>query len=87
MWLNALLVSNEIYTQSYSGMRTQFSKYFVKTGKFDKKYDKLLVQLYDWVQKGYYENPFDFTEDSVNQLFEPVYEMLQAIERDIKNAL
>ena len=31
--VNALLVSNEIYTRSHSGMRTQFSKYFVKTGK------------------------------------------------------
>lgn len=85
--VNALLVSNEIYTQSHSGMRTQFSKYFIKTGKLDKKYGKLLVQLYDWRQKGDYENLFDFTEDSVNQLFEPVYEMLEMIEREIKNAL
>jgi uncharacterized protein (UPF0332 family) len=85
--VNALLVSNEIYTHSHSGMRTQFSKNFIKTGRFDKKYGKLLVQLYDWRQKGDYENLFDFTEDTVNQLFEPVHEMLETIEREIKNAL
>jgi len=85
--VNALLVSNEIYTHTHSGMRTQFSKYFIKTGRFDKKYGKLLVQLYDWRQKGDYENLFDFTEESVNQLFEPVHEMLKTIEREIKNAL
>ncbi|MCX6322348.1 MAG: hypothetical protein NTX93_11190 [Bacteroidia bacterium] len=28
-------------------MRNQFSRYFIKTGKLDKKYGKLLVQLYD----------------------------------------
>ena len=70
--VNALLVYNEIYTHSHSGMRSQFSKYFIKTGKLDKKYGKLLVQLYDWRQKGDYENLYDFTEDSVNQLFDPV---------------
>jgi len=68
-------------------MRTQFSKNFIKTGKLDKKYGNLLVQLYDWRQKGDYENLFDFTEDNVNQLFEPVYEMLEMIENEIKNAL
>lgn len=36
-------------------MRNQFSRYFIKTGKLDKKYCKLLVQLYDWKQKGDYE--------------------------------
>ena len=85
--VNALLVSNEIYTHSHSGMRTQFSKYYIKTGRFDKKYGKLLVHLYDWRQKGDYENLFDFSEDSVTQLFEPVQEMLEAIEKEIKNAL
>ena len=29
--VNALLVCNEVYTQSHSGMRNQFSKYFIKT--------------------------------------------------------
>lgn len=83
--VNALLVLNEIYTQSHSGMRSQFSKYFIKTGKLDKKYGKLLVQLYDWRQKGDYENLYDFTEDAVNQLFEPVGEMIEIIETEIKN--
>lgn len=85
--VNALLASNEVYTQSHSGMRTQFSKWFIKTGRLDKKYGKLLAQPYVWRQKGDYENLFDFTEENVNQLFEPVNEMLDAIEKEIKNAL
>jgi len=80
-------VLNEIYSQPHSGIRTQFSKYFIKTGKLDKKYGKLLVQLYDWRQQGDYENLFDFSEETVNQLIEPVNEMLSTIDKEIKNAL
>jgi uncharacterized protein len=85
--VNALLVLNEIDSQTHSGMRTQFSKYFIKTGKLDKKYGKLLVQLYDWRQQGDYENLFDFSEETVIQLIEPVNEMLSTIDKEIKNAL
>ena len=81
--VNALLISNEVYTQTHSGMRTQFSKVFIKTGKLDKKYGNLLTQLYDWRQKGDYENLYDFTEETVNQLFEPVKEMIETIEVEI----
>jgi uncharacterized protein (UPF0332 family) len=58
---------------------------FIKTEKLDKKYGKLLVQLYDWRQKGDYENLFDFTEETVNILFDPVKEMIETIELEIKN--
>ena len=64
-------------------MRNQFSKVFIKTGKLDKKYGTLLTQLYDWRQKGDYENLYDFTEETVNQLFEPVKEMIETIEVEI----
>ena len=83
--VNALLVRNEVFVQTHSGMRNQFSKLFIKTGKFDKKYGKLLVQLYDWRQKGDYENLFDFTKETVNILFDPVKEMIVTIELEIKN--
>lgn len=78
---------NEIDSQTNSGMRTQFSKYFIKAGKLDKKYGKLLVQLYDWRQQGDYENLFDFSEETVIQLIEPVNEMLSTIDKELKNAL
>jgi uncharacterized protein (UPF0332 family) len=81
--INALLVSNEIYTQSHAGMKSQFSLHFIKTGKLDIKYGKLLAQLYDWRQKGDYENLFDFDAESVDALFDPVIEMISQIEKEI----
>lgn len=61
--------------------------HFVKTGKFDKKYGQLLSELYDWRQKGDYDNIFDYDEESVLPLFDPVNEMLNLIESTIKNEM
>jgi uncharacterized protein (UPF0332 family) len=85
--VNALLMMNEIPTKSHSATKSQFSLYFIKTGKIDKKYGKLLSELYDWRQKGDYDNIFDYDSDSVQPLFEPAIEMINLINKEIKNAL
>jgi len=85
--VNALLVMNEIQTKSHSATKSQFSLNFVKTGKFDKKYGKLLSELSDWRQKGDYENIFDYDDDSVQPLFKPIHEMIELIEKEINNAM
>ena len=42
--INALFVMNEIQTKSHSATKSQFSLYFVKTGKFEKKFDSKNIQ-------------------------------------------
>ncbi|MCX6266820.1 MAG: HEPN domain-containing protein [Bacteroidetes bacterium] len=81
--VNALLVRSEVYAQSHSGVKSQFSLLFIKSGKLDKKFGKLLAQLYDWRQKGDYENLYDFSAESVTSLFQPVHEMISAIENEL----
>ena len=85
--VNALLVLNEIQTKSHSATKSQFSLHFIKTGRFDKKYGRLLSELFDWRQKGDYENMFDYNSDLVEPLFEPAVEMIELIEEEINNAL
>lgn len=82
--INALLVCNDIYPQSHSGMKSQFSLHYIKTGIMDIKYGKLLAQLYDWRQKGDYENLYDYDAESVLPLFDQVLEMINEIEKEIK---
>lgn len=82
--VNALLVKNEIITSTHTGLRTQFSLQFVKTGIMDKKYGALLAELYDWRQKGDYDNVFDYNSESVLPLFQSVIEMIQLIQREIE---
>lgn len=84
--VSALLVFNEIQTKSHSATKHQFSLYFIKTGKLDKKYGKLLAQLFDLRQKGDYENIVDYTGKEVEPLFEPAEEMIKVIEEQIQNA-
>ncbi len=62
-------------------MKSQFSLHFVKSGKLDKKYGQLLSELFDWRQKGDYDNIFDYDIESVQPLFVPVKEMLDLIKR------
>lgn len=77
--VNALLISQEIQTKSHTSTKSQFSLHFIKTGRIDKKYGRLLAKLYDWRQKGDYDNIFDYNSNSVEPLFEPVEEMINLI--------
>jgi uncharacterized protein (UPF0332 family) len=85
--VNALLVLNEIQTKSHSATKSQFSNHFIKTGKIDKKYGRLLSELFDWRQKGDYGNIFDYDKESVIPLFEPVAEMIELIKKEIKKSV
>lgn len=85
--VNALLVLNEIPTKSHSATKSQFSMHFIKTGRLDKKYGRLISQLFDWRQKGDYENVFEYEKEVVEPLFVPVKEMIEEIEREINNAI
>lgn len=48
--VNALLVLHDIQTKSHSSTKSQFSLYFIKTGRLDKKYGRLLAELFDWTE-------------------------------------
>ncbi|RLD68458.1 MAG: hypothetical protein DRI95_02995 [Bacteroidetes bacterium] len=85
--VNALLVLNEIMTKTHSSIKSQFSLHFIKSGKIDKKYGKLLAKLFDWRQKGDYDNLVDYDKESVEPLFISVKEMIEIIENEIENAL
>ena len=81
--VNALLVQNEIYTQSHAGTKNQFSLLFIKTKKIDIKYGKLFSELFDWRQKGDYENLFEYDAESVEPLFQPVLELIKLIDKEL----
>ncbi|MEI8112890.1 MAG: HEPN domain-containing protein [Bacteroidia bacterium] len=81
--VNALLVQNEIFSSSHSGLRSQFSLHYIKTGRLDRKYGNLLSQLYDWRQKADYGNVFDFDPESVKPRFDDVLDMIREIEKEI----
>jgi len=80
----ALLLKNNIETQTHDGARTQFGLCFVKTGKVDKKYGKLFSKLFDYRQKGDYGDLYDYDETMVFPLISQVKEFLKEIEKIVK---
>jgi uncharacterized protein len=85
--VNALLVCNEIQPKTHSTVKSQFSQHFVKTGIFETHFGRLLNTLYDWRQRGDYENLFQYDKESVEPLLESCLEMIKQIEAEINRNL
>jgi uncharacterized protein len=77
----ALLIKNDIETQTHDGARTLFGLKFVKNGKIEKKMGKLFSKLFDYRQKGDYGDLFDFDEFTVKPLIPEVEGFLIEIKK------
>ena len=82
--LMALLLDSDLKPTTHNGAKSNFSEYFIKTGKIDSKYGKMYSQLFTWRQKGDYDDLFDFSKDNVMPYFEPVNDFISLIESMIK---
>ena len=81
----ALLLDSDLKPTTHNGAKSNFSEYFIKTGKVDSKYGKMYSQLFTWRQKGDYDDLFDFDKDKVMPYFEPVDDFIILIENMVKN--
>ncbi|MDP2887560.1 MAG: HEPN domain-containing protein [Bacteroidota bacterium] len=77
----ALLLKNNIETQTHDGARTQFGLNFVKPGIVETKYGKLFSKLFDYRQKGDYGDLFDYDEALVFPLIIQVKEFIEELKR------
>lgn len=84
--VSALLLQNDVTTQTHNGLKTQFNLLFVKTGVIPIEQGKLYADLMDWRQKGDYGDMFDFDKEDVVPLFEPVKELLVTIKQLIEKS-
>jgi len=79
----ALLIKNNISTQTHDGARIQFGLIFVKTGIIDKESGKLFSKLFDYRQKGDYGDLFDYNEELTKPLINKVNEFLIEIKKHL----
>lgn len=77
----ALLLKHDLKPTTHNGAKSNFSEYFVKTGKIDKELGKIFSQLFTWRQKGDYDDLFDFQKDLVLPYFEPVKKLISEVEK------
>ena len=76
----ALLLDSDLKPTTHNGAKSNFSEYFIKTGKIDTQYGKMFSQLFTWRQKGDYDDLFDFDKEKVIVYFEPVNELISIVE-------
>ncbi len=77
----ALLLKNDIETQSHDGSRNQFGLNFVKTCLIDKRYGRLYSKLFDLRQKGDYGDVFEFDKNTVEPLIEETSTFIEVIKK------
>lgn len=80
----ALLLVSDLKPATHNGVKSNFSEYFIKTGKIDKEYGKMYSQLFSWRQKGDYDDLFDFNKEKVLPYFEPVDRFISLIEKIVE---
>ena len=77
--VSALALQSNIVTQTHAGLKSQFNLHFVKTGKVPLEMGKLYSDLMDSRQKGDYGDMYDFDEETINNLMQPVEDFLLAV--------
>lgn len=77
----ALLLYEDLKPATHNGAKSNFSEYFIKTGKIEKTFGKIYSQLFTWRQKGDYDDLFDFEAEKVIPYFEPVNKLIEIIEK------
>ncbi len=82
--VSALLLKNNIKTQSHSGTRQMFGLNFVKTGIIPKELGKLYSDLFDLRHSGDYDDFVDYTQEDVITNLEPVKDLISRIENLVK---
>lgn len=78
--VSALLVKDDMISKSHSGIKTQFFQNYIKSKKLDLEYGKLYSDLFDWRQKGDYNDFFDMQQEDVLALIEPVEDFVHSIQ-------
>ena len=76
----ALFSKHNLNSRTHSGVKTQLSLHFVKTGLLDKESGLLYGDLFDLRQKGDYGDFFDFEERDILLVIPRVEEFLKKID-------
>lgn len=78
--VSAVLLSHDLKPTTHTGAKSNFSKYFIKTGIINKQSGKIYSQLFTWRQKGDYDDFFDFNKENVIPYIRPTRELIGQIE-------
>ncbi len=76
----ALLIKNEINTQTHAGVRQMFGLHFIKTCIVEQELGKFFSNIFDLRQTGDYDDFIDFNKEEVIDLIAPANRLISKIE-------
>ncbi len=79
--VEALLLNNEISYSKHSGVIAAFGKQFVKTGAFDSRFHRCLLNAFELRNVGDYGEVRAVSQENARQVIEEAGELLAAIEQ------
>lgn len=77
--ITALFAKHDIITHTHAGVKSTFSLYFVKEGKVDAKWGKLLSNLFNRRQSGDYDDFVYLTAEEISPFIQEVKEFKRVI--------
>lgn len=83
--VHALFIQDGIAAHTHSGMLTQFSKEYVKTGKVQIEDGSFLARLFQLRQKADYNCAYDISTEESLSLNGPTHQFVEKIEKLIGN--
>lgn len=81
----ALFAKYEINTSTHAGVNTLFGLHFIKEGRVDVKWGKLIKVLFDKRQKGDYGDFMSLTEEEVLPLVSEVEDFEKMIKQMLED--
>ena len=82
--VSALLLDLDIQPKTHKGIKINFLKHFIKSGKIDKYFGKLYSDLNDWRGEGDYADFIDFDKEMVLPLIPETEKFIKKINNKIK---
>lgn len=81
--VSALLLRFDTPVRTHKGAITEFNKQFVKTEIFTREEGKLLTKMFQWRNRGDYDDYTEFSEAEAESVRLPVRELLNKIKKVI----
>lgn len=85
--VSALLLTRNISSSKHSGMRSLFNKEFIKTGIIPEKYGDFYNKMFEFRQRGDYEDFVEFNEKQVKNWLEMAEVFVNEVEKTMEKLL
>ena len=77
----ALLLNEGETPRRHASMIHKIGQDFIRTGKLDKQYGRLISRLYELRQSGDYDDKYDATEEEIMPYFQQVEQLLEEMKK------